>query len=40
MIIRSIFHNLQSIPSWRTNRHVFVIESDDWGSILAFKGGV
>ena len=33
MIIRNIFHNLLSIPGWRTNRHIVVIESDDWGSI-------
>ena len=33
MIIRNIFHNLLNIPGWRTNRHIVVIESDDWGSI-------
>lgn len=25
--------NLSNIPGWRTNRHIVVIESDDWGSI-------
>ena len=36
-----IFHNIKSriasnlanIPGWSTNRHIVVIESDDWGSI-------
>lgn len=28
-----ITHNLLNIPGWRTNRHIVVIESDDWGSI-------
>lgn len=26
-------HYLLQIPGWRTNRHLVVIESDDWGSI-------
>lgn len=25
--------NMANIPGWRTNRHIVVIESDDWGSI-------
>ena len=25
--------NMSNIPGWRTNRHIVVIESDDWGSI-------
>lgn len=25
--------NASNIPGWRTNRHIVVIESDDWGSI-------
>lgn len=25
--------NLSNIPGWKTNRHIVVIESDDWGSI-------
>lgn len=25
--------NVANIPGWRTNRHIVVIESDDWGSI-------
>lgn len=25
--------NVSNIPGWRTNRHIVVIESDDWGSI-------
>ena len=29
----AISHNLVNIPGWRTNRHIVVIESDDWGSI-------
>lgn len=29
----SILHNGMQIPGWRTNRHIVVIESDDWGSI-------
>jgi len=28
-----IFHNLHNISGWRTNRHLLVMESDDWGSI-------
>jgi len=34
MNIRQYFtHNLLAIPGFRTNRHIIVIESDDWGSI-------
>lgn len=29
----SIRKNISNIPGWRTNRHIVVIESDDWGSI-------
>ena len=25
--------NASNIPGWRTNRHIVVIESDDWGSV-------
>lgn len=25
--------NFSNIPGWRTNRHIVVIESDDWGSV-------
>lgn len=25
--------NASNVPGWRTNRHIVVIESDDWGSI-------
>lgn len=25
--------NIKAIPGWRTNRHIVVFESDDWGSI-------
>ena len=28
-----ITNNFLNIPGWRTNRHIVVIESDDWGSI-------
>jgi hypothetical protein len=28
-----LFKNLVSLPGWRTNRKIIVIESDDWGSI-------
>lgn len=28
-----ITHNLVNIPGWHTNRHILVIESDDWGSV-------
>lgn len=28
-----ITHNILNIPGWHTNRHLVVIESDDWGSI-------
>lgn len=30
---QTITHNILNIPGWRTNRHIVVIESDDWGSI-------
>lgn len=30
---QTLKRNLISIPGWRTNRHIVVIESDDWGSI-------
>ena len=29
----SLKANLALIPGWRTNRHLVIIESDDWGSI-------
>lgn len=29
----SIRVNISNIPGWRTQRHIVVIESDDWGSI-------
>lgn len=32
-IKQTITHNLLNVPGWRTNRHIVVIESDDWGSI-------
>lgn len=32
-IKQKITHNLLNIPGWHTNRHILVIESDDWGSI-------
>ena len=32
-IRKKITHNLLNIPGWRTNRHIVVIESDDWGAI-------
>lgn len=32
-IQQKVKHNLLNIPGWRTNRHIVVIESDDWGSI-------
>lgn len=28
-----VTHNLLNIPGWHTQRHILVIESDDWGSI-------
>lgn len=31
--IQSLSHNFQNIPGYHTNRHILVIESDDWGSI-------
>lgn len=30
---KRITHNLLNIPGWQTNRHIIVIESDDWGAI-------
>ena len=34
MSIRStISHNFINIPGWHTNRHLLIIESDDWGSV-------
>lgn len=34
MTLKEAFiHNLYNIPGWRTNRHIVVVESDDWGSI-------
>jgi len=32
-ILNNIIHNSLQIPGWRTNRHIIVVESDDWGSI-------
>ena len=32
-IKQTIRKNILNIPGWRTNRHIVVIESDDWGSI-------
>ncbi|WP_462361846.1 hypothetical protein [Parabacteroides johnsonii] len=32
-IKKLITQNLINIPGWRTNRHIVVFESDDWGSI-------
>lgn len=29
----TFLRNISNIPGWRTNRHIVVIESDDWGSI-------
>ncbi|RGV32175.1 hypothetical protein DWW18_14910 [Butyricimonas virosa] len=29
----NLLKNLAQIPGWHTNRHIVVIESDDWGSI-------
>lgn len=31
--MNSLFFFMSQIPGWRTNRHIVVIESDDWGSI-------
>ena len=33
MNINHLFRILSSLPGWRTNRKIIVIESDDWGSI-------
>jgi hypothetical protein len=30
---QSLNRNLSNLPGWRTNRHIIVLESDDWGSI-------
>lgn len=36
---KRLTRNLQSIPGWRTNRKIVVIESDDWGTVrMASKG--
>ena len=32
-IFKNLNHHLLNIPGWHTNRHIVVIESDDWGSI-------
>ena len=32
-MVKEFIHYLTQIPGWHTNRHVVVIESDDWGSI-------
>lgn len=32
-IAQYLHDNFLNIPGWRTNRHIIVIESDDWGSI-------
>ena len=33
MIKKSLSNHLLSIPGWRTDRKIIVIESDDWGSV-------
>ena len=33
MNIKQILRFLSSIPGWRTNRKIIVIESDDWGTV-------
>jgi hypothetical protein len=30
---KNLFHYLQNIPGWRSQRKIVVLESDDWGSI-------
>jgi len=30
---RNLNRNISNLPGWRTQRHIVVIESDDWGSI-------
>lgn len=30
---REIANSIYSIPGWRTDRHIVVVESDDWGSV-------
>lgn len=32
-IKQNLNRNLSNLPGWRTNKHIIVIESDDWGSI-------
>jgi len=32
-MLNNLKRNLSNLPGWRTNRHIIVIESDDWGSI-------
>jgi hypothetical protein len=32
-LIQAVTHNLLNIPGWNTNRHIVVVESDDWGAI-------
>lgn len=32
-MVKEFIHYLTQIPGWHTNRHIVVIESDDWGSI-------
>ena len=32
MMIRHLVKNVKNMPGWRTNKKLFVIESDDWGS--------
>jgi hypothetical protein len=32
-IKQNLSRNLSNLPGWRTNRHIIVMESDDWGSI-------
>ena len=31
--MKSALRNLSNLPGWNTDRHIIVIESDDWGSI-------
>ena len=32
-VIQNMLRNIMQIPGWRSNRHIIVFESDDWGSI-------
>ena len=32
-MFKRLTHNLVNVPGWRTDRHLVVIESDDWGSV-------